>query len=250
MSETQKKKCLVLGGTGYIGEEVCRTLLQQGHQVALTYHQNEAKAQELSQNSHCKAISLNLLKMESIAQIIQELDEEWGGIDSLVQCAGIAGNSDLYFNKELDKFLDLQEEDWNEMMDITVKSTFFASQAFAKILRNRNQPGNLVFIGSMDGIKSVPAPIHYSASKGALVAMTTALAKDLGKDQILVNLVAPGILEGGIAKHLTEELLEQYKQHCALERPGKASEIANFAVWLATQNTYITGQSILLDGGL
>ena len=99
-------------------------------------------------------------------------------------------------------------------------------------------------------MKSVPAPVHYASGKGALRAMVQALAKELGKQRIRINMVAPGILDGGLARLLSDDLLQEYLKHCSMKRTGSAAEIAEFVAWLATENTYVTGQSIVLDGGL
>jgi NAD(P)-dependent dehydrogenase (short-subunit alcohol dehydrogenase family) len=135
------------------------------------------------------------------------------------------------------------------MMDITAKGTFAACQAASRVMR-KSGGGRIVFVGSIDGVKSVPAPIHYAAAKGALVAMTHALAKELGDHGILVNMVAAGILDKGVAHLLSDELRNEYMKHCSLKRVGTAREIANVVAWLALENTYVNGQTIILDGGL
>jgi NAD(P)-dependent dehydrogenase (short-subunit alcohol dehydrogenase family) len=96
----------------------------------------------------------------------------------------------------------------------------------------------------------VPAPVHYAAAKGALAGMTAAMAKELGPHGVRVNLVAPGILEDGMSRSLPEELRTEYLKHCGLRRYGRLSEIAAWAGWLALHNTYVTGQTILVDGAL
>jgi 3-oxoacyl-[acyl-carrier protein] reductase len=165
-----------------------------------------------------------------------------------VQCAGIAGDPALYQGAGQDKLQRISEQGWDEMMDVTAKSTFAACQAAARAMGP--QGGQIVVVGSMDGVKSVPAPIHYAAGKGALRAMVQALAKELGPKRILVNMVAPGILEGGLARLLSDDLLQEYLKHSSLKRTGTAHEIAEMVAWLALENSYVTGQAILLDGGL
>jgi NAD(P)-dependent dehydrogenase (short-subunit alcohol dehydrogenase family) len=110
--------------------------------------------------------------------------------------------------------------------------------------------GNIVLIGSVDGVKPVPAPVHYAASKGALTGMVAALAKELGEHNIRVNMVAPGILEGGISTVLEDRLMKEYLKHCGLKRLGRPSEVANVVAWLVRHNTYVTGQTVLVDGAL
>src|SRR5205823_1217978 len=115
---------------------------------------------------------------------------------------------------------------------------------------SRASGGELVLIGSIDGVKPVPAPVHYGASKGALVGMARTMAKELGPASIRVNVVAPGVLGEGISKTLPEDLRSEYLKHCGLKRFGAPSEIARVVAWLVLENTYVTGQTILLDGAL
>ena len=110
--------------------------------------------------------------------------------------------------------------------------------------------GNFVFVGAMAGVKPVPAPIHYAVSKGGIHTLAVSLSKALGKQKICVNGIAPGLLEGGIGTLLKKELQEEYIKHCSLGRLGTSKEIAEMVSWFLRENTYITGQSILLDGGL
>jgi NAD(P)-dependent dehydrogenase (short-subunit alcohol dehydrogenase family) len=235
------KRCLVLGGSGYVGAEVCRLLGERGAQVALTYWRNEV------QFPGALALRVDLRNFAAAGRAVEQAAEHWGGLDALVQCAGTAGDPTLYQGKDKDKFQKITEQGWDEMMDLTAKSSFAACQAAA---RRMPDGGQIVIVGSMDGVKSVPAPVHYAASKGALRAMVQALAKELGSKRILVNMVAPGILEGGLAKLLSDDLLQEYLKHCSLKRTGSAREIAELVVWLALENSYVTGQSIVLDGGL
>src|SRR4051812_29035940 len=135
------------------------------------------------------------------------------------------------------------------MMTITAAGTFASCQAAAKLMRH-NGGGSIVLIGSMDGVKPVPAPVHYAAAKGAMSAMTTSLSKALGGSGIRENCLAPGILDGGIGRLLSDQLRDDYLRHCALKRLGNARDVAEWVAWLVFANTYVTGQTILLDGGL
>jgi len=238
----EAKRCLVLGGSGYVGAEVCRLLAARGARVAFTYWRHERSL------PGAYALKADLRDFGQAAQAVEQAAAQLGGLDALIQCAGTAGDPSLYQGRGGDKFKSIDEAGWDEMMDVTAKSTFAACQAAARTMAA--QGGQIVVVGSMDGVKSVPAPIHYAAGKGALRAMVQALAKELGERRILVNMVAPGILEGGMGKLLSEDLLREYLKHSSLGRLGAAREIAELAVWLALENTYVTGQSIVLDGGL
>jgi 3-oxoacyl-[acyl-carrier protein] reductase len=238
----EARRCLVLGGSGYVGAEVCRLLAERGASVAFTYRTREKSIPGMF------ALKADLRDFNQAAKAVEQATARLGGLDALIQCAGTAGDPSLYQGRERDKFQSIDEAGWNEMTDVTAKSTFAACQAAARAMHGRG--GQIVVVGSMDGVKTVPAPIHYAAGKGALRAMVQALAKELGAQRILVNMVAPGILEGGMGKLLSEDLLREYLKHSSLGRLGTAREIAELVVWLALDNTYVTGQSIVLDGGL
>lgn len=246
-------RCLVLGGSGHVGSEVCRALAAGGAEVAFSYFNGEARAKELERAlPGAKALRADLRDFAEAARVVDEAAGLLGGLDALVQCAGTAGDPELYRGRAADgcdKFLSVDEDGYDEMQDLTVKSTFSAAQAAAKLMRGQGG-GQIVVVGSMDGVKPVPAPVHYAAAKGALRAMVSALAKELGRRGIKVNLIAPGILSGGVGGLLSPDLLSDYTTHSALKRVGTAAEVAQAVAWFVLQNTYVTGQSVLLDGGL
>lgn len=251
-------RCLVLGGSGYVGSEVCRELFGLGAKLAFTYWRSEEKARGLARFlPGSLALRADLRDYREAQTVVERAAEELGGLDVLVQCAGTVGDPQLYQGSKSskDKLLDVDAAGFSEMMDLTVRGTFAAAQAAVRIMR-RDQGGSserarqILIVGSMDGVKPVPAPAHYAAAKGALCAMVQAMAKELGRHGIRVNLIAPGILEGGVGGLLSRELLDDYLQHCALKRLGTAREVAQAVAWFAARNTYVTAQTVLLDGGL
>jgi 3-oxoacyl-[acyl-carrier protein] reductase len=239
-------KCLILGGTGYVGREVCKRLHNDGHHIYFTWHENQCTATELiAELKGSQGFQLDFRNdcKSEFQNIIQQMD----GIDILIQCAGTAGKEGIY-KKGADKFQQISTNDFNEMMKITVGSTFTAAQEAAQNMHENG--GQIIIVGSMDGVKPVPAPIHYAAAKGALTSMTSALAKELGKNNIRVNLIAPGMLEGGLARFLSDDLKNEYLHHCSMNRLGNATEITDLIQWMVNKNTYLTGQTLLLDGAL
>lgn len=247
------KRCLVLGGTGYVGSAVCRTLNACGAKVVFTFHNNQALAEQMQNN--CEALHglrVDALCYGAVKNAVAGAAEHLGGLDSLIQCIGSAGEDAFYQGVErgeIDKFLDIDESAWDEMLAITAKSTFAACQAAAPVM-HQSGGGNIVIVGSVDGSKSVPAPIHYAAAKGALTAMTRTLAKELGRYAICINQIALGILDGGLSSALSAQLKTEYLKHSCLGRFGSAGDVAGTVSWYALENTYITGQVIALDGGL
>jgi NAD(P)-dependent dehydrogenase (short-subunit alcohol dehydrogenase family) len=240
-----------LGGSGFVGEAVCRMLSRRGARVAFTYLTREDKARALESDlPGSRAWRADLRDNAAVKDLVRGITEDFGGLEAMIQCAGTAGDPSLYRSEGMSpprKFLALQEPGWDEMMDVTVKSSFLAIHAALPLFK---AGGQIVIVGSMDGVKMVASPVHYAAAKGALKGMVQALAKELGDLGMCVNMVAPGILDGGMGKLLGPDLLAEYLKHCSLKRLGTADEVAEWAAWLALENTYVNGQSVLLDGGL
>jgi len=240
----------VFGGSGALGRVVCSTLAEQGARVAFTYHTGAAVQRELLQKlPGGLSRQLDLRCVPEIEKTIDEVAEAFGGIDAFVQCAGVAVTMECAGPKSHHRMPDVDEGGWDRIMAVNAKSTFFAVRRVSEVLR-RAGGGNIVLLSSIDGVKPAPSPVHYAASKGALAGMTLAMAKELGEHKIRVNQVAPGIMEGGLSRSLPDSLLQEYVKHCGLKRLGKFSEVAAIVAWLALHNTYVTGRTILADGGL
>lgn len=253
-TEKGKKKIrgIVLGGTGYLGSAICRILAEDQIEIALTYYQNEPKAEELKKEfpHYCHTYPLDLRSFEKIPQALQSMVEQLGNVDFMIQCAGFSGQHKLYHSFDpTQNLLATSLLEWDQMQEISVKSTFLACQVLAPLMIKQGG-GQLIFLGALNAVKSVPLPVHYATSQGALKSMVETLAKSLGPSSVLVNLVAPGILEGGIGQLLNQELKERYLKHCSLHRFGTAQEVATFIAWLIQKNRYITGETLLLDGGV
>ncbi|MGH9885274.1 MAG: SDR family NAD(P)-dependent oxidoreductase, partial [bacterium] len=195
------------------------------------------------------ALSADLSSVPEVEKAVDGAAEALGGLDAFVQCAGLGVTTEGEDTRRHVRMPAIDEPAWDRMMDVNAKSTFFAVRRVADVM-GRGDGGNLVLLGSIDGVKPVPSPVHYAASKGALAGMTTAMAKELGPARIRVNMVAPGILEEGLSRDIPKDLLDEYVKHCGLRRPGRLSEVARLVAWLAVHNTYVTGQVVLVDGAL
>jgi 3-oxoacyl-[acyl-carrier protein] reductase len=110
--------------------------------------------------------------------------------------------------------------------------------------------GHVVLVGAIDRAQSIPAPVHFAASQGALAAMVMALGKELGPRGIRVNMVALGLLEGGLSREISPALVADYKAFSALRRLGTADEAARAILWLALENTYMSGEVVPVNGGI
>jgi NAD(P)-dependent dehydrogenase (short-subunit alcohol dehydrogenase family) len=242
--------CVVIGGTGSVGREVCRTLAARGASVGFTFWSNDAVADELAGTlAGSEAKRLDVRDVSAIDRTLDEFAARFGRIDALINCAAVGvtsapGRSTLHQLMD-----DVAEEAWDTMLAINTRASFFAVRRLSHLMRGRG-PVNVVLLGSIDGVKPAPAPVHYAASKGALAGMVMAMAKELGPQGICVNSVAPGVLEAGLSRQLPEELRREYVKHCGLRRLGRLEEVASVVAWLATENTLVTGQTMILDGAL
>lgn len=244
-------RSLILGGSGALGRAVCRALAADGGRIAFTYHTAREAAERISTElAGAERLEADLTSEAVVRQTVDQAVELLGGLDALVHCAALCRSPGdplpADSNQRMD---DVSEPGWDRIMAVNVKSAFFGCRWAAAHLR-RAGGGNIVLVGSINVAKPLPSPVHYAASKGALVGMTQSMAKELGKDNIRVNLVAPGLLEDGIAWSLPERLRQEYVRHCGLGRVGRMAEIAAVIAWLARENTYVTGQTIVVDGAL
>jgi 3-oxoacyl-[acyl-carrier protein] reductase len=243
-------RCLVFGGSGALGGAVCEALAADGARLVLTYHAREAAARALAARlPDAAAAPVDLASVASIDAAVDAAAAHLGGIDAFVQCAGVAVTSAGARRPSHPSIAEVDERGWDVMLDVNARSTFFAVRRVTAVMRGHGG-GNVVVVGSIDGVKPVPAPVHYAASKGALGGMIAALAKELGPDNVRVNMVAPGIMEDGISRVLDDALMKEYLKHCGLRRLGRLGEVASVIAWLARHNTYVTGRTILVDGAL
>ena len=227
-------RAIVFGGSGAVGREVVRVLESRGARVGATYFRNARDGMK----------PLDVNDVGAIDRVIDEFATELGGIDAFINCAAIGSTGGHH-----DLMDDVDERAWDTMLDVNAKPSFFAARRASQHMR-ANGGGNIVLLNSIDGLKSAPSPVHYAASKGALTAMVKAMAKELGPHNIKVNSVAPGVLEKGLSSILPDNLRNEYLKHCGLKRLGKIEEVANLVGWLATENTFISGQTIVVDVAL
>lgn len=225
-----RKRCLVLGGSGYIGQAVCRTLNAHGAQVAYTWHRHAVDL------PGCRGIQLDLRDELAQQQCIASLLHEWQGLDVLMQCAGVAIDHEYRDRRQR-----------HDMQTVLIDATLDACH---QVLPHLASGGAIIVVGAIDGLRSLPSPLDYAAAKGGQLALVRALAKQAGPRNVTVNLLAPGLLNGGVAQYALDSHRQDYLQHCSLKRLGEAAEVANWAKWLALENTYLTAQAIVLDGGL
>ncbi len=237
------RRCLVTGGSRGLGRAICTALRAAGARVAFTYLRAEADAVELlaELGPEARAFRGSVADPAHVSATVSALVAEWGGIDLLVNNAGI--------NQVLPVAL-IEAEDWDAVMNVNAKGAFLFSRAVLRPMI-RAKGGHILSIGAFSEGRVVEAPVHYAASKAALRGMTEALAREVGRYGIQVNLLAPGLLEAGQSRGLPQHRLEEYLAQSPLGRLIQPAEVAALVVWLASgENRHITGARIAADGGI
>jgi 3-oxoacyl-[acyl-carrier protein] reductase len=242
----QGKRCLVTGGTRGLGLAICLEFARQGARTAFTFAKNAADADEARRliagaGAEPLAFQGSVTDAAHARETVAKLIEAWGGIDILVNNAGPTQILPIAL---------LEEADWDVVMDANVKGAYLFSRAVLKSMI-RSRGGHILNIGTFASERVIEAPIHYAAAKSALRGMTEALAREVGRYDIKVNLVAPGLLDSGLAKMLPRHRLEEYLSQCPLGRLGTVGEMARAIAFLVSDgNSFMTGAKLAFDGGL
>ena len=238
----ENKIVLVTGGTGYLGEAICRACAGYGARVFFTWLSNREKAEQLAAElPGSRAVQLDIRDLAQVNRTVSELHREIEAFDVLINNAALS---------QIMPFSLLESEDLDLLLDVNVKGTVFVTKAVVRPMIRRKQ-GVVVNIGSLAGHRMLDVPVHYALSKAALAGFGTALAAELKRYRIRVNTVSPGLLEDGVARGVPESLVQDYLKHCASGRPGTAAEVAETVCFLASERSgYLNGQNIFVDGGI
>lgn len=232
------KRVIVVGASGSLGRAVVKELAARDARVGGTYRNGSVEA-------GIPARKLDLLDVGVIEPTLADLAKELGGAEALVVCATAISAS---ATEQFDHLDDIVPSKLVDMMTINVAAPILCARAFAKT--SGAGPRNIVFVGSIDGAKPVPTAVSYASSKGALMATARGLAKELGPAGVLANVVAPGLMDAGASRIVPDDVKKEYLKHSSAKRFATPAEIARSIAWLALENTYVTGQTIILDGGL
>jgi NAD(P)-dependent dehydrogenase (short-subunit alcohol dehydrogenase family) len=229
------KVALVTGGAQGIGRAIADGLEAEGATVAVA---------DLSPPA--EGIRADVSSEEDVQRLADEVVERHGGIDVLVNNAG------LYASLQMRPFTEIPLEEWRRVMDVNVASMFLVCRAVVPRMRDRGG-GKIVNISSGTPFRGVPFLLHYVTSKGAIVAFTRALAKELGRDGIHVNCVAPGFtISKGVEEHpeVIEALRDVSVAARTLQRDQLPDDVVGAVVFLCSSGAdFVTGQTIVIDGG-
>ena len=237
------KIALVTGASRGIGAAIADTLAQAGATVIGTATSDSGAAaigERLAQwNGQGRA--LNAAEADGIENLIADIEKEFGKLDILVNNAGITRDNLL---------MRMKEEEWDEIMQVNLKSVFRASKAVLRGMM-KQRAGRIINITSVVGAMGNAGQANYAAAKAGLMGFAKSMAREVGSRGITVNCIAPGFIDTDMTRALPEEVRKTFEAQTALGRFGDAQDIADAVLFLASdQAKYITGQTLHVNGGM
>lgn len=248
MNLLSNKVVLITGGSRGIGAATVRQCAAQGAKVAFTYKSSASHAQQLIDeiqaahpDSVVKGYQADASSEEQTQKVIAEILKDFGTVDVLVNNAGITRDNII---------MRLSEAQWDEVMDTNLKSVFHYCKAITRPML-KAKSGSIINITSVVGITGNAGQANYAASKAGVIGFTKSLAMELGSRNIRCNAIAPGFTETDMTAALPEEVQQKMLDNISLRRFGKAEEVANAIIFLASDlSSYVTGEVIRVSGGL
>ncbi len=239
--EFKETRVLVTGGTRGIGRGIVEAFAVRGARVAFTYRSSVAVAEELEEATGGLAVQCDAADFEGAEQVVAKMVKAWGGVDVLVNNAGITRDNLL---------LRMSESDWDVVISANLKSVFNYSKAVYRVMM-RQRYGRIVNISSIVGLTGNPGQANYAASKAGIIGISKSLAKELAARGVTVNVVAPGYVETDMTGGLSDKMKENLLRTIPVRRTAAPEEIAAPVLFLASKEAaYITGQVLAVDGGL
>lgn len=246
MRDLSGKKVVVTGGCRGIGKGIVKRFLQEGAVVMATYLSSESAAVELINETADMPGTLYTCKMdvrneEDVTKTMEEIIEKLDGVDVLVNNAGVTKDG-LFFS--------MKSKDWQSVLDTNLNGAFYASKC-VMLPMVRQKKGSIINVSSVSGVIGVAGQANYCASKFGLIGLTKTISKEMAGKNIRVNAVAPGYIDTDMVHDMTPKALAEIKSKVPMKRLGTIDEIASAVIFLASDEaSYITGQTLVIDGGL
>ena len=236
---------IVTGGSMGIGTAIALELAKEGCNVAINYRRHDAEAKKVveeivAMGRKALAIKADVTSYTDAQKMVETVIKEFGKLDILVCNAGINWDGVIW---------KMSEEQWDQVINVNLKGYFNYNKAAALIFKDKKS-GKIVNISSINGLRGKFAQTNYSASKGGEIAMSKALAKELGKFNVNVNVVAPGMVMTEMARNIPPEFLNNAIDETVLGRIATADDVAYLVAFLCSDKArHITGEVFKIDGG-
>ncbi|MCO4815016.1 MAG: 3-oxoacyl-[acyl-carrier-protein] reductase [Flavobacteriales bacterium] len=246
MKLLQDKVVLITGASRGIGKSIAEECVAQGAKVAFTFLSSEEKAKaleaELSANGGvAKGFKSDASKFDEAQSLVDNVIEEFGTIDVLVNNAGITRDTLL---------MRMSEQQWDDVMNTNLKSAFNLTKAVQRPMLKARK-GSIVNMSSVVGVSGNAGQSNYAASKAGLIGFTKSIAQELGSRSIRCNAIAPGFIETEMTASLDQNVVDDWRKSIPLKRGGTPKDVANLVVFLGSDmSLYITGQTVNVCGGM
>ncbi len=246
MTLLKGKVAIITGATRGIGKGIAKKFAEQGADIAFTYVSSGSAAEEVekeltSLGVKAKGYQSNAGEMKSAEELIANVLEDFGNIDIVVNNAGITKDGLL---------MRMSEENWDDVIDINMKSVFNMTKATLRtFLKNKN--GVFINLSSVVGVQGNAGQSNYAASKAGIIGFTKSVAQELGSRNIRSNAIAPGFIATEMTGKLDEKVVEGWLENIPLKRAGTPEDVANTALFLASDmGAYVNGQVLSVCGGM
>lgn len=246
MKRFEGKAAIVTGASRGIGREIALQLANEGAKVAVNFSGSKDKADEVVQQiteagGEAFAIQADVSNPDSVKNMVDQTIETFGSIDILVNNAGITRDNLL---------MRMKEDEWDDVIDINLKGVFLCTKGVTRQMM-RQRAGKIVNVASIVGVSGNPGQANYVAAKAGVIGLTKTTAKELASRNINVNAVAPGFITTDMTDALNEDVQKQLLASIPLGKLGSPENVAKTVMFLLSEDaSYITGQTIHVDGGM
>ena len=240
------KTALITGAARGIGKALALKFAEEGANIAFTdlvidESGEETRKEIEAKGVKCLAYASNAANFEETAEVVKKIHEDFGTIDVLVNNAGITKDGLM---------LRMTEAQWDAVINVNLKSAFNFVHACLPIMM-RQRGGSIINMSSVVGVHGNAGQANYAASKAGMIALAKSVAQEMGSRGVRANAIAPGFIETAMTHQLSDEVRKEWMKQIPLRRGGKAEDVANVAVFLASDlSSYVTGQVIQVDGGM